>query len=791
MFENVRSDTVSNDPHRMGGTAPKNKAKRRRSEADTAKEQKLHGRLMNWFLQERDKQSYNRAEMAIDEDFYDGLQWSDEDVQALIERGQAPLVFNQIKPTVNWLLGTERRTRFDGKVLPREEADEAGAEVKSKLLKYLSDVNRTPFSRSQAFKSQVVAGLGWMEDGISTDPSEELLRTRFVDWKQIYHDSNGKELDLSDGRYVFRWTWVDLDQAIAMIPSRENTLRAAALDDNQVGNDEDDVWYMGQRVNSESTGDYARTLRRGMGGGFDNGGRERVKLIECWYRMPVPCKVCRSDDPEAAHLSGEKWDPQNPEMAEAYRNGFLSVASHVRQEVRCAIMTESVLLFDGESPYKHNRFPYTPLWCYRRARDGMPYGVVRDIRDAQMDYNKRASKALYILSTVRVVMDKGAVDDIDELRAEVARPDSIITVNPGKKLEISQDKQLAEQHLKLMQFDGQMIRDVGGVTDQNLGNSEGSMSGKAIGKLQDQGTIVTAAIFDNLRLAVQIETEIQLSLLEQFYTAPKVVRIIGENKPIEWLKVNQYDEAEGRYVNDITRSKADFIVAEQDFRASMRQAMFESMMDLVGKLPPEVGLAMLDMVIDFADVPNKDEMVARIRKLNGQADPSRKPTPEEQQAMAVQQQKAAELEQLSIDKLRADVSKAQNEAQALLAKAQLTAADTERAVADAVEKGVRAAYQALQAAQIVSTIPGVTPTADAILAGAGYQDKGGQDPNIPQQTGELPEMTPQPKDGVFIGGAPAGMDMPADAAPEALPELQQADGAMSGIETMTGADGIR
>ena len=157
-IENVQSNPEAADPHKLGGVtpAPKNNGKRRRSAKEEAERQKLHGRLMDWYMQERDKQGPNRYEMAIDEDFYDGLQWSDEEVAALMERGQAPLVYNQIKPTINWMLGTERRTRIDGKVLPREEDDEEAAEVKSKLLKYLSDVNRTPFSRSEQFKNQIV-----------------------------------------------------------------------------------------------------------------------------------------------------------------------------------------------------------------------------------------------------------------------------------------------------------------------------------------------------------------------------------------------------------------------------------------------------------------------------------------------------------------------------------------------------------------------------------------------------------------------------------------------------------
>ena len=41
------------------------------------------------------------------------MQWTQEDAQALIERGQAPLVFNEVKPTIDWIIGTERRTRVD------------------------------------------------------------------------------------------------------------------------------------------------------------------------------------------------------------------------------------------------------------------------------------------------------------------------------------------------------------------------------------------------------------------------------------------------------------------------------------------------------------------------------------------------------------------------------------------------------------------------------------------------------------------------------------------------------
>src|SRR4030067_369777 len=137
---------------------------------DTPAAEARFRQLMEWYQQERERQAANRYQMALDEDFYDGLQWSEQDIAELEARGQAAYVYNKVKPTIDWVIGTEKRTRIDFKVLPREEDDVDGAETKTKLLKYLSDVNKTPFHRSRAFSDQVKAGVGWLADGIRREP---------------------------------------------------------------------------------------------------------------------------------------------------------------------------------------------------------------------------------------------------------------------------------------------------------------------------------------------------------------------------------------------------------------------------------------------------------------------------------------------------------------------------------------------------------------------------------------------------------------------------------------------
>lgn len=73
----------------------------------------------------------------------------------------------------------------------------------------------------------------------------------------------------------------------------------------------------------------------------------------------------------------------------------------------------------------------------------------------------------------------------------------------------------------------------------------------------------------------------------------------------------------------------------------------------------------------------------------------------------------------------------------IAAQVQKLTAETEKVLADKVQTGVQAAYAAMQAGQVIAAAPAVAPIADEIMAGAGYQDAGGADPNFPQPAGPV------------------------------------------------------
>lgn len=643
---------------------------------DGEKARKLHSRLLSWFYYERDKQAANRLEMSLDHDFYDGLQWAPEDAAILAERKQMPLVYNEVAPMVDWLIGTERRNRVDWRVLPRAEDDVAVADVKTKVLKYVADVNRTAFARSRAFADAIKGGIGWVDDGIRDDPTQDIIYSRYEDWRNVLMDSDGLDPTGDESRYVFRWRWVDEDIALMMFPDRQAQVRRAAEDWNASFSSPDDEFAVAGELDPAARSGSFSPLAGGRSSAAVDVQRRRVKLIECQYREPTRVKVI-ADGP----MAGTLFDARDTALAQAMQaSGGTSIVDKITMRVHIAVFTEAHMLAFGPSMYRHNKFSLTPVTCYRRGRDRQWYGSVRRVRDIQQDLNKRASKAQWLLNTNQIIGDRDAVDDWEQAREEAQMPDGVLAAKPGSRLEIRRDTDAATGQLQIMTMAAQSIQKASGVTDDNLGRRTNAVSGEAIRARQLQGSVVTTEPFDNLRLTVQAQGEKQLSLIEQFYTQAKVVRLTGGSRGLEWVKINEPEmQADGsvRWLNDVTASLADFVVSEADYAGTLRQVMFDAMTQLSQRLPPEIAVKFLRMAFQFSDLPNKDEIVDELRRLTGEPDPAQQQSPEQMQ----QAQQQAAMQQEAMQAQRASAMAALEEQQAkareLNARAAKTMAEAE------------------------------------------------------------------------------------------------------------------
>lgn len=685
---------------------------------DSEKNQDRLRNLQRYRRQARCAQEPNRCEMAMDEDYYDGIQLEPEDIASLEKRGQDPLVFNLTKNTCNWVIGTERKNRVDYSVKPRRRADAADAKIKTNALKYIQDMNHAEFVRSEAFADAVRAGLGWIE--IGARPDDEPIYYVKENWRHMWFDHLGGD-DLRSWRYVLREKWIDTDIAQAMFPSRKDDIELLSTGVNSLYPylPEDPVIS-----DTASEFDIETDVDALLGGAYD-GLRERVKLCEMWYRTPDKVKVLKIRDKETPYGTRNNIIYRKGEEEHEYlvRGKYATLHDTVKMTTRVGFWSGSLFLFDALTPYDHDDFPFFPIFCYRRKRDGMPYGIVRDIRDPQSDLNKRRSKSLFMLSAHRAIYEKGSLDNPARFRDEMDRPDGLAEVNAGaisgQKVHIVNEQALATAHIELARDDAKFIQDIAGITDENLGKKTNATSGKAIEARQLQGQTTSGIVFDNHFHSFQLQGEWQLKLIEQYWDQEKEFRISGNEQQDEFAVTNQRGE-DGQLINSMTRYPADFVVGKQDHRETIRLQALDAFNALIMALSKEgmgkVALDLLDLAVDMMDdLPNKDEAVARIRKINGQEGPDeglsleeKQQKEQERQQKAVQQQAAAQMQQ-RLQNL--EISIKEGEAAGKHAKALLDSVN-------AMAKQVETFSKALETAGMISVAPQLVKGADSLIEDA-------------------------------------------------------------------------
>lgn len=667
-------------------------------------EHKLHRWLVSTRQRELMLMGKAREQCAIDEDYYDGEHYSEDDKIVLLNRGQAPLVYNETKPAIDWVIGEEKRKRMDFNVYGRAEDDAESAVAKQKLIKYLSDVNRIGWQRSEAFTNMVKAGQGWTEICVEPDDAgEPTIKFRHVSWRNIIEDSSSRCLDMSDMRYIFRDKIVDLEEASAWFPNLKEKLYSAAEERDVLENVQIAENYLGSPLNRSGY------LGIGNPGMLDMGSRPAIQLYECWYKKYENVEVIRR---KGHRLHGRVYNPNNETHIAAIESGVCQIFNTARACMRVSIFCDKFLLVDAPSPYEHNRFPFVRRTAYRKAKDGSHYGLVRQIRDIQDDLNKRRSKSLHLLNTRRVIIDPTAVEDMQVFSEEVARPDAILEVNDLSKIKIEDGIQMAEAHVRFSEMDSASIRNITGITGEQQGRETNATSGVAQRQRAEQGGIITTTLFDNHRLAHQLEGEILLSLIEQFMTDEQEIRIIGSNGKPEYIKINQGSTS-------IADNQADFIMDEEDYRIGVKAQLSDRLMDIATRFAqigqPQVAVSLVVMAFELQDLPNRERILQQIREMTNMPDPNEPDDQRDQRKQAEAQQQSQQRE-MEMRKAMADILKVEGEAKKAQADAGLKEIQDLREKLTTFEQAMKSADMLRQVPQLGGIVDDLIQNVTNILA---------------------------------------------------------------------------
>ena len=653
-------------------------------------------RRLESFLDEISRQPPWRRVADRECEYYDGNQLTAEEIDELEDRGFKATIINMIQPTINVVLGMEVKTRSDWLVRSEDgEISEDMAEALSRELHKAEVATRADRAFSDAYADAIKIGLGWLEISRCSDPWQGPYRAKRVHRREIFWDWRSQEPDLSDCRYLVRKRWLDQDTAAAAFPEHKDLIANTI---NGWAN-----WDKIAVMNNAFTLELNRALEVQRGFSIEqyewlNSVRKRIACYEVWYRV-----VTRGYILQLPNGRKVEFDEKNDEHVGAVLSGAIVPKPAVFNKVRVSWWLGPHRVSDEPSPYKHNHFPYVPLWGFREDRTGTPYGMIRAMLSPQDEINARRSKMLWLLNSRRVITDSDSVLDHNQAAEEVGRPDAYIVLNATRKqtsqFQVEDGAQLAPQQFQVLETAKAEIAQTSGVYQSMMGQSTGTTANSAINTLVEQGSTVLAEINDNARFARRLAGEMLLELVREDLAEKMehVVLVGDEGEEQRAAVLNQpagVDELGNQILaNDVTRCNVAVVLDDVAQSPTFKQQQMTMLAELVKSAPPNMQNVLYELVVEAMDLPKKKKVLERVRKAAGLGPNGEMQDP---QVLALQQQ----IEQLNAALQQTTQTAGQHvqELEQQLAEAQLALKDkSEQNALKAREVAMKEADVALKA----------------------------------------------------------------------------------------------
>jgi hypothetical protein len=590
-----------------------------------------------------------------DRDYYDGHQWTGEELEALKKRKQPPTVINRIQRKIDAMVGIEQRGRTDPKAYPRNPGDEEAADVATKALVFVDDNTRFDVKKSAAFENLLIEGYGGVEvivEPVRTKqgPRMEITVNR-LRWEEIFFDPHSREKDFSDASYLGTQKWMSLDAALELyegVYQGEDDLEDMLM--ASMSNVADGDTYEDRPLSQQ-------TMRWG------DKRQKRVRVAQTYYR----------------------------------RKGLWYLA----------IYCGGGIIYNEVSPYQdENGEPTCPIILMTAYidRDNRRYGLARTMISQQDEINKRRSKLLHQLNSRQTMGIKGAVS-VTAMKAAMSRADGHIEVDPSimdaareigmRPFEVIQNGDQVMGQFQLLQESKAEI-DMVGPNPSLVGQTEGGASGRAIQAQQQAGLAELAPIYDSLRDWNIRVYRAMWQRIQQFWTEERWIRVTDEDKAPEFVGLNvptgggqivdiqtgQVQMEPMQRQNAVAEMDIDIMIEDAPDYVSLRHEAFEQLSEMAARgiaIPPE-------MIIEASSLHNKRDLLERLTQQQEAASQGQAQMMQVQEQMMQMQaqleqmkaQATAEKDMATAAKMAADADKIRAETQGELADTAKTVVETQR-----------------------------------------------------------------------------------------------------------------
>ncbi len=568
-----------------------------------------------WLLEIQQQPTWRR-QADIEADYYDGNQLDSETLTAMQELGIAPMIDNEIKPVIDTVLGTQAKTRTDWVVKADGSAMVDASEALTAKMKEAERESRADRACSDAFADQAKIGLGWVEVAREHDPFKYKFRCQPVHRREIWWDWLDRTPDLSDAKYLVRRRWHATEEVAAAFPDKAELIRTIGA-----GWPMWETLSLDQSISLDMSRSY--NIERDttiFEAEWRNIQRDMLGVYEVWYRKLVTGYAARLPTGGVMEV-----DMENERHIAAIAAGVVKPVKTTYKKMRLAWFVGPHKITEIPSPYQHNSFPYVPFFGFREDLTAVPYGMIRSMMSPQDEVNARKSKAMWLLSSKRVITDEDAVVDHNLTREEVSRPDAYIVLSkdrrPSSRFEVDDGTPLAETQFKAMQMAKEGIQRNSGVYQAMLGREEKAKSGIAIQSLLEQGNTTLAELMDNFNFARQRVGELLFELVKEDIGTDEVPVMTGSGMTKKEIVLNQRvqnpDTGEIEIINRVANTKFKVALADVPSTVTYRQQQLAQLSEMVKSLPPQLQAVAAPHVFEATDLPNREVIANEMRQALG------------------------------------------------------------------------------------------------------------------------------------------------------------------------------
>jgi len=603
------------------------------------------------------------------EKFFRGVQWQNTDLAKLTAQRRPALTINKILSTLSNVMGEQIFNRSDTAFQPSAGADPGTAEALTKVYRQIGDNNQLDWKRSDMFCDGVIGSRGYIDARLDFEDSMlGEVRMNVINPKNVLVDPDAEDYDPDTWNDVMITKWMTW-QDIAILYNEDDAL----LLKDRTGS-----WFMYGFDSIERMRDrFGPEMQRGyfMDSLAQGEVLRNIRVIERQHKLIAKQK--HFVDPETGDMRAIP-DTWKKEKINSVMQAFnLQVVDKLVKRIRWTVTADNVVLHDDWSPYEH--FTIVPYFPYFRR--GKTVGLVENLLGPQELLNKVSSQELHVINTTANsgwLIRAGALKNmtIEELEQRGAETGLVMVLddvaNGAEKITPNQIPSgldrvsyKAEDHIKT----------ISGVSDYMQGTAREDVSAKAVKENINRGSMGQAKPLDSLVRSDWILARHVLSMVQHYYTEPRLInithnRMTGEQASVE---VNQPD-AEGNIVNDLTLGEYDIIITSTPHKATLEQGQFEQAVAL-----REQGIQIPDEVlIEHSALYRKNDIIKKMQEAAQ--------SPEAQHTQEVQRLGA----ELQLANLKAESARVSADAVLKQAKARKEAGATAIALKDAQGQGKEA-----------------------------------------------------------------------------------------------------